>query len=912
MSSRREYDLILLGATGYTGMLTTQYIFKSLPLDLKWAIAGRNKGKLEQLARSLMPENSSRQPPDILVVNLNNKELDGLAKRTRLVISTVGPFLLYGSETFAACARNGTHYLDCNGEIPWLKNMIHQYDKVAKETGSIMIPCCGFDCVPSDLSTWLAARYIRRHFNAQTGRVDVCIHGVQGGISGGTLASVLQAFELHSLRHLYNAHAPYSLSPRQPSPTVPIKRTSIWTKVLGLLWIKRLGWMAYQPQGPVDRAIVHRSWGLLESTTVAYGHNFDFHAWFKIWGPVAAILWHLGGLMLAPLILLRPVRKLLPKLWYEPGGGAGQGKIENNWFEYRCVAEADTPTKPKQKALVRMRYESDPYIFTAVALGEAARILLWQNDTWAHKFGGGVLTSATLGDHYVSRLRAAGVTMEVQADDPVYKGKDPFIKSTPPDTEPNYPTGTKFWFTVIALCVILILGGLDANIVATAVPSITNHFHTLADVGWYSSAFRLCTCAFQFGFAKLYTLFSIKIVFMTSNVIFLVGSVLCATAASSTMFIVGRAVTGLGFAGELAGCFAVLAHILPLNRRPVFAGLMAINLPIGTVSLAVMFFLFSDPRTRQEDDLTLAQKIRELDLVSNCLFIPSLTALFIALSWAGTKYPWSDGKVIGLFVVFAVLLTVFLINQYRRGDSAALPFRIIKNRNVIAGFIFTTCTNSMTNVLEWYLPTYYQVVRSRSPSESGYLMIPILAGMMLGLLLQGIGTTTFGYYAPFMVLGSVCMPIAAGLMTTYNPHTSLAQIILYSGLAGFGGGIGFQGPQAAIQTTLSAADLNLGIGVILFGQSMGPAVFIAIAQVIFTNQLSSRLEGVVPGLTPAYIAERGLGDIKNMVPMQQWDEVSRSIDRSLTRTWYLSVALGCTTVVGSLLIEWRSVKQKQS
>ncbi|KAB8256125.1 major facilitator superfamily domain-containing protein [Aspergillus pseudonomiae] len=514
------------------------------------------------------------------------------------------------------------------------------------------------------------------------------------------------------------------------------------------------------------------------------------------------------------------------------------------------------------------------------------------------------------------------------------------VESIPADTEPNYPTGTKFWFTIISLCVILILGGLDANIVATAVPSITNHFHTLAHVGWYSSAFRLCTCAFQFGFAKLYKLFSIKVIFLISNVIFLVGSVLCATAASSTMFIVGRAVTGVGFAGELAGCFAALVHIVPLNRRPVFAGLMAcveslaiiaapilggaltqslgwrwcfwINLPIGTVSLVTMLFLFSDPRTLQEDDLTMTQKIRELDLVSNCLFIPSLTALFIALSWAGTKYPWSDGKVIGLFVVFAVLLVLFLINQYRRGDSAALPFRIIKSRSVIAGFIFTTCTNSMTNVLEWYLPTYYQIVRSRTPSESGYLMIPILVGMMLGLFLQGIGTTTFGYYAPFMIFGSICMPIAAGLMTTYNPHTSLAQMILYSGLAGFGGGIGFQGSQAAVQTTLSAADVNLGIGVILFGQSMGPAVFIAIAQVIFTNQLSSILEGVVPGLTPAYIAERGLGDIKNLVPMQRWDEVLHGVDQSLTRTWYLCVALGCTTIVGSLLMEWRSVKQKQS
>lgn len=143
------------------------------------------------------------------------------------------------------------------------------------------------------------------------------------------------------------------------------------------------------------------------------------------------------------------------------------------------------------------------------------------------------------------------------------------------ESDPNYPIGTKFWFTTFALCAILILGGLDANIVATAVPSITDHFHTIADVGWYSSAFRLCTCAFQFGFAKLYKLFSVKTIFLISNVIFLVGSLLCATATSSIMFIVGRAVTGLGFAGEMAGCFAITIRILPLNRRPVFAGLMA-------------------------------------------------------------------------------------------------------------------------------------------------------------------------------------------------------------------------------------------------------------------------------------------------------------------------------------------------
>ncbi|KAJ5295553.1 efflux pump antibiotic resistance protein [Penicillium antarcticum] len=472
-----------------------------------------------------------------------------------------------------------------------------------------------------------------------------------------------------------------------------------------------------------------------------------------------------------------------------------------------------------------------------------------------------------------------------------------------PSTEPKYPIGSKFWCTVFALCVVMIQGGLDANIVATAVPSITDDFHTVADVGWYSSAFRLCTCAFQFGFAKLYKHFSTKIVFLLSNAIFIIGSLLCAIAATSTMFIVGRAVTGLGFSGGLAGCFAVITQLIPLSKRPLFAvgGALTqslgwrwcfwINLPIGGVSLATLLLLFSDPRASEVDDLTFAQKIKEIDLVSNFLFIPSLTALFLALSWAGTKYSWSDGKVIALFVVFAVLLAAFFFNQYRRGDSAALPFRIIKNRNVIAGFVFTACTNSMTNVLEWYLPTYYQVVRSHTPSESGYLIMPILVGMMLGLFLQDIGTTTLGYYAPFMLLASVCMPVAAGLMTT--------------------GGIGFQGPQAAMQTTLNTADVNIGIGVILFGQSMGPAIFIAIAQVTFTNELSSILKNVIPGLSPAYVEQHGLDGIKTGVPAQQLGEVLRGIDRSLTHTWYIPVALTCTTMVGSLLIEWHSVKQKQ-
>jgi MFS family permease len=141
--------------------------------------------------------------------------------------------------------------------------------------------------------------------------------------------------------------------------------------------------------------------------------------------------------------------------------------------------------------------------------------------------------------------------------------------------EPEYPTGTKLWLQILSLVMVLILGGLDANIVATAVPSITDHFNTVADVGWYSSAFRLCACAFQFMFAKMYKLFPSRTVLLISNTIFLVGSLLCATATSSRMFVAGRAITGVAFAGMLAGVFAVLNEVLPRQKRPVFTGSLA-------------------------------------------------------------------------------------------------------------------------------------------------------------------------------------------------------------------------------------------------------------------------------------------------------------------------------------------------
>ncbi|GIJ89478.1 hypothetical protein Asppvi_008420 [Aspergillus pseudoviridinutans] len=503
----------------------------------------------------------------------------------------------------------------------------------------------------------------------------------------------------------------------------------------------------------------------------------------------------------------------------------------------------------------------------------------------------------------------------------------------------EYPTGLKFWVIILTISALVALGGLDTNIVATAVPSITDYFHTVADVGWYSSAFRLCSCAFQFVFGKLYKLFSIKRIFLLAQAIFLVGSLLCSTAATSSMFVLGRAVTGAGFAGIIGGFFTILVHILPLRRRPFFCGILGIiesvailaapivgglltqslgwrwcfriNLPIGGVALLMTIFLFPDPKP-SDTSITFRQKLVELDLLSNLLFIPALTSLFIALSWAGTKYPWKDGKVIGPLVAFAVLIIAFLYNQRRRGDAAALPPRLIKNRNVIAAAIFTMCCNSASNVLEYYLPTYYQVVREYSPSRSGYMMVPIVIGATIGMLLCGSGTSTIGYYTPFMLFSSALMPVFAGLITTFGVNTNFARLILYSGVYGFASGIGFNAPISAVQTVLPTDDVSLGLSIVLFAQHFGPAVSIAIAQVSFTNEISANLARLVRGLNPAAIEDQGLSEIVGRAPPGLHEEILVDVGRSVSKTWYLSVGLTSATLIGSLLMEWRSVKQKSA
>ena len=267
---------------------------------------------------------------------------------------------------------------------------------------------------------------------------------------------------------------------------------------------------------------------------------------------------------------------------------------------------------------------------------------------------------------------------------------------------------------------------------------------------------------------------SIKVVFLTSLAIFEFGSLLCTVAPTSHALVLGRAVAGLGCSGLLNGVFTIITQSFPLRRRPLIGGVsgaveglasvaapllggvltdklswracFGINLPLGAVAGAIIFFSFENPQPNPDIELPFREKLKKLDLPSTAIFLPSICCLLLALQWGGTTYGWSDARIIVLLITFAVSLTAFGWLQHRRQDNATLPPRILKQRSILSGAWFAGCCNASLGVVEYYIVIYFQAVRGYSATRSGILLLPAIGGLCVACLCAGAATTALGYY----------------------------------------------------------------------------------------------------------------------------------------------------------------------
>lgn len=407
-TAAREFDIIVWGATGFTGALVAKYLLRQYGVggDVRWAIAGRSEDKLDALRGELDVEKEALAT--IVADSFDPGALADMARRTQVVLTTVGPYALYGSELVEACVENGTHYCDLAGEVQWIRKMIDQHQERAAQTGARIVHCCGFDSVPMDIGVWFLQEEAKQRFGEYCRSITMLVKATKGSASGGTVASLINLIE-ESRKDRAIARIlvdPYSLNP-EGEREGPDQRDQ--QKVIFNADAK--SWTAPFVMAAVNTKVVRRSHALLG---YPYGKDFQYQEAVMTGGGPAG--WAKGAAMTAAIGSLvvgasfSASRKLLQKFVLpEPGEGPDAEMQQKGFFNLMQIGVLPNGEKLRS----RITGDQDPgYGSTSKMLSECA-VCLAKDDI---DVAGGVWTPASaMAKPLLQRLQAnAGLSFEIR------------------------------------------------------------------------------------------------------------------------------------------------------------------------------------------------------------------------------------------------------------------------------------------------------------------------------------------------------------------------------------------------------------------------------------------------------------------------------------------------------------------
>ncbi|KAF5363351.1 hypothetical protein D9756_000263 [Leucocoprinus leucothites] len=420
-------DLLVLGATGFTGRLITRYLsVHPQRSGFTFAVGARSSPKLKALLEDLNLQNDDTI--GLVQVDVTKPvEIEKAVKSTRVVINTVGPYWRWGTPVVAACAKYGVHYVDLTGETVWIKSIIHSYDFIASKSGAIIVPSCGYDSIPSDTSAYLSNKTLKSLPIPLDVSTSTTAHKFKGGVSGGTISSIMTMLEDIPRKDLKESTSDYSISPvagrRPPRPQLYYKQPVPGASPLT---------GAYFLMGSCNKALVQRTFGLLEleaRTSNAkearlgrYGPDFVYDEFMVMPGVVSAVTFtaaFVTGFLL--IAFVQPVRWLAKKLLPQSGEGPSDDVMQHGYMVATNVSKSTS--EPPIYAKSVMKGSGDPgYLLTAIMISESALCLVLPADSKESapetaraalpllaRRGGGILTPMTaFGDVLIKRLEATG------------------------------------------------------------------------------------------------------------------------------------------------------------------------------------------------------------------------------------------------------------------------------------------------------------------------------------------------------------------------------------------------------------------------------------------------------------------------------------------------------------------------
>lgn len=403
--SAKEFDVVVYGATGFTGRLVAEHLLKTYGAEgqVRWAMAGRDLAKLRAVAAEI------GAPASVPLIEANARDgasLEALAKRARTIITTVGPYQLYGEPLLAACAKVGTDYVDLCGEPNWMQAMIAKYDAAAKQSGARIVFSCGFDSIPFDCGVWFLQSHARERFGAPAQSVRGRVRKMKGTFSGGTMASLLATLDAAKRDPSIGAAMldPFALSPArgaaQPKGDAVIEDADIGS------------WAAPFVMAAINTKNVHRTNAL---AGYPYGRDFTYDEMMMTGGGADGEKRARGMLSQSrtqnALMNFPPTRALLRQFALpKPGQGPNKEQRETGMFDVLYVGNLSDGRSLR----VGVSGDKDPgYGSTSKMISEAALCL---NDTPREATPGGIWTpAAAMGDALIARLEErAGLKFKLE------------------------------------------------------------------------------------------------------------------------------------------------------------------------------------------------------------------------------------------------------------------------------------------------------------------------------------------------------------------------------------------------------------------------------------------------------------------------------------------------------------------